>query len=47
LQRNHGTTLVLVTHDEELAGRCEAGIRLHAGKSLPREPGAGSPVGQR
>jgi|GEM_PF-21733 len=42
LQRNHGTTLVLVTHDEELAARCEAGIRLHAGKSLPRDPGAGS-----
>ena len=37
LQRNHGTTLVLVTHDAELSARCEAGIRLHAGKSYPRE----------
>lgn len=38
LQRNHGTTLVLVTHDEELAARCSTGLRLHAGRGTPRAP---------
>ena len=31
LNREHGTTLVLVTHDEQLAGRCERRLHLHAG----------------
>jgi putative ABC transport system ATP-binding protein len=32
LNRDKGTTLVLVTHDEHLAGRCERLIRLEAGR---------------
>ncbi|NCV61147.1 MAG: ATP-binding cassette domain-containing protein [Betaproteobacteria bacterium] len=36
LNRSHGTTLVLVTHDEALAARCDAGIRLAAGKGTAR-----------
>jgi putative ABC transport system ATP-binding protein len=32
LNRDNGTTLVLVTHDEHLAGRCERLIRLEAGR---------------
>ncbi len=32
LNRDKGTTLVLVTHDEHLAGRCERHVRLEAGR---------------
>jgi putative ABC transport system ATP-binding protein len=32
LNHEHGTTLVLVTHDEMLAGHCERHIRLEAGR---------------
>ena len=32
LNRDKGTTLVLVTHDEHVAGRCERLIRLEAGR---------------
>ncbi len=32
LNRDAGTTLVLVTHDERLAQRCERRIRLHGGR---------------
>ena len=32
LNRDKGTTLVLVTHDEQVAGRCERLIRLEAGR---------------
>jgi putative ABC transport system ATP-binding protein len=32
LNRERGTTLVLVTHDEELAARCDRHIRLDAGR---------------
>jgi len=32
LNQDKGTTLVLVTHDEHLAGRCDRLIRLEAGK---------------
>jgi putative ABC transport system ATP-binding protein len=32
LQREHGTTLVLVTHDRELAARCDAVLELHGGR---------------
>ena len=32
LNRDKGTTLLLVTHDEHLAGRCERLIRLEAGR---------------
>lgn len=31
MNRQHGTTLVLVTHDERLAQRCARQIRLEAG----------------
>jgi len=32
LNREHGTTLVLVTHDEQLARRCARSVRLVAGR---------------
>ena len=32
LQREQGSTLVLVTHDTELAARCDAVLELHAGR---------------
>ncbi len=34
LNREHHTTLVLVTHDEALAARCERHIRLEAGRIM-------------
>ena len=34
LNRERGTTLVLVTHDSRLASRCSRQIRLHAGRLL-------------
>src|SRR2546423_11542566 len=35
LNRESGTTLVLVTHDEALAGRCARAMRLVAGRIAP------------
>ncbi len=35
LNREWGTTLVLVTHDEHLAGRCTRMVRLTAGRIVP------------
>ena len=35
LNREAGTTLVLVTHDEQLARRCQRGLRLAAGRIVP------------
>ncbi|MDO6705293.1 ABC transporter ATP-binding protein [Photobacterium sp. 1_MG-2023] len=32
LNRDHGTTLVLVTHDTQLAERCDRVIRIHGGR---------------
>ena len=32
LNQAHGTTLILVTHDESLASRCSRGLRMVAGK---------------
>lgn len=32
LHREHSTTLVLVTHDQDLARRCERSIEIHAGR---------------
>jgi putative ABC transport system ATP-binding protein len=41
LNRELGTTLVLVTHDERIAGRCERRIQIEAGRVvLPKEEGA-------
>ncbi|MFO7787262.1 MAG: ABC transporter, partial [Halospina sp.] len=34
LNAEQGTTLVLVTHDEELAGRCDRRIRMDGGRLL-------------
>jgi putative ABC transport system ATP-binding protein len=33
LNREHGTTLVLVTHDEQIARRCDRRIRIEAGRA--------------
>jgi putative ABC transport system ATP-binding protein len=38
LNTEQRTTLVLVTHDEQLAGRCERRIRLDSGRILNEEP---------
>lgn len=38
LNREHGTTLVLVSHDEELAGRCSRRIRMDGGRLLAGAP---------
>jgi len=35
LNREYGTTLVLVTHDEQLASRCQRVLRLAAGRIAP------------
>ena len=32
LNREAGTTLVLVTHDREIAARCERQLRIEAGR---------------
>ncbi len=34
LQARHGTTVVLVTHAEELARRCQGVLRLAAGRTV-------------
>ena len=36
LNRESGTTLVLVTHDESLAGRCDRILHMHAGRLAER-----------
>ncbi|HJU24356.1 MAG TPA: hypothetical protein VJ891_17765, partial [Casimicrobiaceae bacterium] len=38
LNREHGTTLLLVTHDANLASRCERRISLAAGRLVADEP---------
>ena len=38
LNRERGTTLVLVTHDERLAKRCHRMIRLEGGRQIAAEP---------
>lgn len=35
LNRETGTTLVLVTHDREIAGRCQRQLHIEAGRLLP------------
>ena len=40
LNREQGTTLVLVTHDRELAARCERTITIAAGQVVPEVPAA-------
>ena len=40
LNREAGTTLVLVTHDPALAGRCDQQIRIEAGRVSLAEPAA-------
>src|SRR5205085_8717915 len=35
MNREYGTTLVLVTHDETLAARCGRIVRLAAGRMVP------------
>jgi putative ABC transport system ATP-binding protein len=42
LNREHATTLVLVTHNLELAGRCRRVLRLKGGRVASDEPAARS-----
>jgi putative ABC transport system ATP-binding protein len=35
----HGTALVLITHDRDLAQRCDRTVRLHDGRALTEVPG--------
>ncbi|MFU8837083.1 MAG: ABC transporter ATP-binding protein [Thiohalomonadaceae bacterium] len=35
LNAEQGTTLILVTHDDQLAGRCQRALRLDAGRIVP------------
>jgi putative ABC transport system ATP-binding protein len=37
LNREAGTTLVLVTHDAALAARCDRQLRIEAGRLVPGE----------
>ena len=32
INAERGTTLILVTHDEEIAARCRRRLRMHAGR---------------
>jgi putative ABC transport system ATP-binding protein len=38
LHKSRGATLVLVTHDEELAGKCDRVVRMRSGKIVADEP---------
>ncbi len=39
LNREQGTTLVLVTHDDQIAARCDRQIRIEAGRIVPQAVG--------
>ena len=43
VQRRHGTTLVLITHDAELAGRCARVVRIGDGRVVDQGQPALSP----
>ena len=45
LNREHGTTLVLVTHDRAIATRCERRITIEAGRIVSDEKGAAATGG--
>ncbi|MBZ8132790.1 ABC transporter ATP-binding protein [Afifella sp. IM 167] len=42
--REHGATLLLVTHDRELAARCDRTVRITAGHIEPEAAGAARPA---
>ncbi len=41
--RERGTTLVMVTHDSELAARCDRVLHIHSGKLVSRAASAAAP----
>ncbi|MFZ0610374.1 MAG: ABC transporter ATP-binding protein, partial [Xanthobacteraceae bacterium] len=41
--RERGTTLIMVTHDSELAARCDRVLHLHSGKIVSRTASAAAP----
>ena len=44
LKRERGSTLVLVTHDNALAARCDRTIRLRSGQIIDRHPAEAKPA---
>ncbi|HSN70684.1 MAG TPA: ABC transporter ATP-binding protein [Steroidobacteraceae bacterium] len=47
LNRESGTTLVLVTHDRSMAARCDRTIELEAGRVIARAPANVTPLDRR
>ena len=43
LAEKHGTTLLLITHDQKLAGRCNRTVEMFDGR-ISGQQGAGSPI---
>jgi putative ABC transport system ATP-binding protein len=47
LRRKRDATLLLITHDAELAARCDRTLRMHDGRIAPEMPAQRAPAAQR